>query len=83
LGDVLERIEAKGLVVRSTSPSDRRVKLLSLSAEGRKLLAEVSMPVQRVQKRLLEPLTSKEQQIFLELLSRLTESHKDLPPIKS
>jgi len=83
LGDVLERIEAKGLVVRSASPSDRRVKLLSLSAEGKKLIAAVSMPVQRVQKRLLEPLTPKEQQTFVELLSRLTESHKDLPPIKS
>src|SRR5689334_8484234 len=27
LGDVLERIEGKGLVLRRTSPADRRVKL--------------------------------------------------------
>lgn len=83
LGDVLERIEAKGLVIRTASPTDRRIKLLRLSAQGRQLLADVEVPVQRVQERLLEPLTIKERKTFVSLLFRLTENHKGLPPAKS
>lgn len=83
LGDVLERIEAKGLVLRTASPVDRRVKLLSLSARGTKLLADVESPVQRVQERLLKPLTAKERKTLVNLLFRLTESHKGLPPANS
>ena len=38
LGDVLERLEAKGRIRRSPSPGDRRVKLLHLSKEGEEVL---------------------------------------------
>ena len=83
LGDVLERIEAKGLVLRTASPTDRRIKLLSLSVRGKQLLADVELPVRKVQERLLQPLTVKEQQVFVSLLSRITESHDGLPPANS
>jgi DNA-binding MarR family transcriptional regulator len=83
LGDVLERIEAKGLVLRTATSADRRVKLLSLSPAGRKLIAEVEPAVSRVQERLLEPLTAEEQRTFVSLLSKLTYNHQSLPPAKS
>jgi DNA-binding MarR family transcriptional regulator len=83
LGDVLERIEGKGLVHRTGSPSDRRVKLLSLSAKGRKLLEDVESAVERVQERILEPLSQTERRTLLRLLTRLTGRHKDLPPGKA
>jgi DNA-binding MarR family transcriptional regulator len=78
LGNVLERIEAKGLVLRRTSPVDRRAKLLTLSPKGRKLLGDVEAAVQRIQERILEGLSSREQQLFLALLLRVTDSHRDL-----
>src|SRR4051794_22882711 len=83
LGDVLERIEAKGLVVRTASPSDRRVKLLSLSTRGKKLIVDVEAAVARVQERLLEPLNAEERKMFVSLLSKLTDNHKGLPPANS
>src|SRR3954453_1697974 len=81
LGDVLERIEAKGWVVRTASPADRRVKLLSLSNKGKKLIADVESAVLRVQERLLEPLNPSERKTFVSLLSKLTKSHEGLPPV--
>src|SRR5690242_21413455 len=56
LGDVLERLEAKGWVLRSSSPTDKRVKLLRLSPEGARVLQRVEPAVRRVQERLLAPL---------------------------
>ncbi len=53
LGDVLERLERKGWIVRRASPGDQRIKLLHLSSA---VLAGVEPEVQRVQQRLLAPL---------------------------
>lgn len=83
LGDVLERIESKGLVHRNGSAADRRVKLLSLSIKGGKLLEEVEAAVERVQERLLEPLSAAEQRTLLKLLTRLTDSHQDVPAARA
>jgi DNA-binding MarR family transcriptional regulator len=43
IGDVLERSEAKGWVLRSPSPCDRRVKLLRLSPEGEEVLRQAGL----------------------------------------
>ena len=80
LGDVLERIETKGLVHRVASPTDKRIKLLILSEKGEQLLADVEASVQRVQERLLQPLTAADRKTLLRLLTQLAEGHKDLPP---
>src|SRR5918911_2045281 len=51
LGDVLERLEARGWIDRHPSPSDKRVKLLRLSQAGSRILAEVE-PVGRLLRRI-------------------------------
>jgi len=71
LGGVLERLEAKGLIRRGASPADRRVKLLTLTPEGRVLLRRVGPAVTRVQDRLMEAFTAAEREIFMALLRRL------------
>lgn len=38
---MLDRLEREGLVTRAPSPTDRRVKLVHLTEEGRKVYAEV------------------------------------------
>src|SRR5215467_6396560 len=41
LGNVVERLEAKGWLVRREGQSDRRIKLLRLTTAGRKMLTAV------------------------------------------
>jgi DNA-binding MarR family transcriptional regulator len=71
IGDVLDRLEAKGWIERRGSPSDRRIKLVRLTSRGLQLLGEVEPAVDRVQERLLEPLTAAEQRQLMTLLKRL------------
>lgn len=80
LGSVLERLEAKGWVLRGGSPADRRVKLLRVTLEGEQLLRQVEPSVQRVQQRLLEHLTPADRASFLRLLTQLASVHNELTP---
>lgn len=80
LGDVLERLEAKGWVQRSPSPSDRRVKLLQLTAAGHAILQEVEAAVDRVQARLLAPLAPEHRATLVQLLAQLVDLHDDIAP---
>ena len=78
LGDVLERLEAKGWVARRPSPSDRRVKLLDLTPGGHQVLEEVEAAVERVQERLLAPLTPEQRTTLVRLLAQLVNLHDDI-----
>ncbi len=80
IGDVLERLEAKGWVARGPSPSDRRVKLLRLSPEGANLLGQVEPAVRRVQERLLAPLAPTDRATFVRLLKDLAQLHNEVTP---
>lgn len=75
LGAVLDRLERKALIVRTPSPLDRRIKLLSITAKGSALLRQVVPAVQAVQERLLEPLPVAKRNEFMKLLQELSESH--------
>ena len=76
LGDVLERLEAKGWIERDSSPNDKRVKLLRLSPAGLRILSDVEPGVHRVQQRLLEPLEPRERANMVRLLAQLVSLHK-------
>jgi DNA-binding MarR family transcriptional regulator len=80
IGDVLERLETKGWVRRSPSPTDRRVKLLRLSPEGEEVVRQVAAAVERVQERLLAPLPPAERPTLIRLLARLVELHEEAAP---
>ncbi len=71
IGDVLDRLEAKGWVARAGSPADRRIKLIRLTPKGAALLKRVEPAVARVQERLLAPLSPVEQARFRALLYRV------------
>ncbi|MBN9461327.1 MAG: MarR family transcriptional regulator [Burkholderiales bacterium] len=77
-GSVLERLEAKSLVLRHTSPADRRVKLLRLSAAGQALLRQLDEAVERAQQRIVAPLRPAERKLFIRLLAQLVESNNAL-----
>ena len=71
LGAVIERLERKGLVDRCASPADRRVIILKIRPHARALVQVCQPRVERVQERLLEPLSAAERDVFLRLLAKV------------
>ena len=78
LGNVLERLEAKGWVDRRPSAEDRRVKLLYITASGEQLLEAIEPAVLATQKRLLKPLSVADRKLFLRLVSEMVEGNNDV-----
>ena len=74
LGGVLDRLEAKGLLARSPSSQDRRIKTVALTPAGEALLAEVEAKVLQAQADMLAPLNEAEQQSFIALLKKFVAS---------
>jgi DNA-binding MarR family transcriptional regulator len=77
IGDVLDRIESKGWIVRQSTDNDKRIKLLTLSAAGQEVLRQVAPAIRRVQERLLAPLTSGEAKTIIRLLTKMADAAED------
>ncbi len=77
LGNVLERLEAKGVVKRRAGKADRRVKALALTQVGQELLAAVEPAVERAQARILSPLAPADQATLMALLGQLVELNNE------
>ncbi|MFO1414549.1 MAG: MarR family transcriptional regulator [Burkholderiales bacterium] len=77
-GEVLGRMETAGLVTRSDSATDGRVKTIRITRAGRKLLADVQDAIERVQERLLVPLNAAERRQFTEFLARIASENNEL-----
>lgn len=75
---VVDRLEARGLLLRSASPHDRRVRLLTLTPPGEQLLSEVIPRMQRAQELILAPLTPSQRKDFLQLLNKLLSANNGL-----
>ena len=75
---VIDRLEARGLLQRSASPDDRRVRLLALTNEGQALLDAVIPGMQRAQARMLEPLPKPERAEFMRMLRVLVKANNEL-----
>jgi MarR family transcriptional regulator, lower aerobic nicotinate degradation pathway regulator len=68
---VIQRLEARKLIGRQPDPKDRRCTLLSLTVEGRALLADAVTRARRITEATLAPLSPVERQSFLALLRKL------------
>ncbi len=77
LADVVTRLESKGLVTRSLIASDKRVKLVALSAKGQAMLEKMRDPVQRAHDRTIAALTGADQKILMRLLTILVDAQND------
>jgi len=75
---VIDRLESRGLMVRNSSPDDRRVRLLSLTDEGLALLDEIQPAMMRAQQRILEPLSRKDQQEFMRMIRSVVTANNEL-----
>ena len=74
-GGVVDRLEARGLLLRSANPEDRRVRLLSITEEGQALLRSVLPAMLRAQQRILGPLPPAQRKEFMRMLQVLVESN--------
>lgn len=71
IGEVVERLAAKGLVRRATGEKDRRAKLLFITPAGRRLLARIRPRVEAAQKIILKPLSRTERAQFMRMMRKL------------
>jgi DNA-binding MarR family transcriptional regulator len=75
---VVDRLEARGLLMRNASPDDRRVRLLTLTPVGEQLLAEAIPRMEKAQELILAPLTPGQRKDFLHLLHKLVTANTEL-----
>lgn len=87
LGKVIDKLDARGLMTRQTSPTDRRAKVLELSEAGRDLLQQARPLVDAMQPDILTGLSADERETFMALLEKITmagntRSRAPLKPIE-
>ena len=74
MADVLGRLEGRGLVRRGGSAGDRRVKLVTPTAEGMRLLARMDGPARRAHDRTVEALPVEDRAVFAAFLRVLVDA---------
>jgi DNA-binding MarR family transcriptional regulator len=68
---VLDELQERGLIEREPDPADRRVRLLALTAAGRRLHAAVRSDIRTAEEDLLSQLTAADREAFLRTLAAL------------
>jgi len=67
IGGVIERLEKKDWINREVSEQDRRARVLSLTAKGKKIRLALEPIVQDLQKDILQPLSNADRACFINL----------------
>ena len=78
LASVIDRLQGRGLIERQHSATDRRVRLLRLTAQGALTLATLVPAMRRAQRKILAPLPPAEQREFMRLLDTLVQGNNAL-----
>ncbi len=75
-GSVIGRLETKGWIRREPDSTDRRRKLLWLTASGEEASLQMKTAVEQVQLNLLKPLNQEDAATLVRLLSKLVAGHE-------
>ncbi len=75
IAGVIDRLEARRLLLRNASPDDKRVRLLTLTQKGGELLDAVIPGMLQAQVRMLAPLTEKQRAEFMKALRTLVKAN--------
>ena len=81
-GNVIGRLEERGLIARVQSASDRRARELSLTPCGEEMSKKLRPIARRAAKRLLEPLGPLERPEFMRLLRKVTSMADPLDAVE-
>ena len=66
-----QRLEKQGYLVRSTSPYDKRIRLLTLTAEGRAILEKLSCVIETYQERVTQTIPEADLATFSATLNQI------------
>ncbi len=69
---VIQRLEARKLILRESDAQDRRRAILSLTPAGQTLIADAIVRAKAITEATLAPLSAEEREQFLALLKKLT-----------
>ncbi len=78
IGGVIDRLEARGLLQRTVSPSDRRARLITPTEQGLQTLQAVLPRMLKSQQLLLAPLKPAERKEFMRLMQVLIDANAEL-----
>ena len=73
---VIDKLEAKNWITRSTKPEDNRVQLLSLTRPGRRILPQLAEIADRNDQQFFDCLDAGERGTLRRLLAKLAEFHQ-------
>lgn len=71
------RLEARRLIERHAAADDGRINELRLTAAGLRLRRRLQPAALAAQQRILEPLSPNERPLFVDLLTRVIDGHRD------
>jgi len=75
--DVIRRLEARGLIERPASVTDKRAKLAKLTKQGRDFVASVQPRMVDAQRRFTNSLNREENEQLMELMRKLINDNND------
>lgn len=70
---LLDQLERDGLVRREPDPSDRRARIVRITAKGRRRYEAAAADIRTMEEELLGPLTAAEREALLSALPRLAQ----------
>lgn len=74
IGGVIERLQRKGLISRAVNERDKRARILNITNEGIYMISQVDAVIEQIQQDILKMLDEEEQQTFMQLLRKATQS---------
>jgi len=78
IGGVIERLQRKGLISRNVNERDKRARILNITNEGIHMISQVDAVIEQIQQDILKMLDEEEQQTFMRLLRKATQSPKEV-----
>ena len=75
----IDRLEEKGLVLRKNHPDDRRIRVVELTAKGRRLIEKAYAQHQLDMEEAVRGLSREERAILVDLLKRLGKASEEPP----
>jgi DNA-binding MarR family transcriptional regulator len=76
---LLDNLEHKQYVVRSSDPDDRRRVLVDITPSAQAVLDEALPAIQQVARVLIDRIDAQRQQVLLDILSEISQAAADLP----